>query len=98
MAEESLKPEISLEEQLKGVGDAIVAWVKNIESIDAGSDSDGSTKSMIFDRVEGLQGVAFDDEQRAAIEEIRDISLATGIDTGRIITLAAKFGVPSETD
>ena len=94
---ESLQLEMSPEQQLDNVGKAIAAWAVNIENVDAGADSDGNTKRAILSRVEGLQDVTLDAEQQEAIGKIRDMSLATGIDTNKIRELAKLFAAPDKT-
>lgn len=97
MAEKSVEEPASPQQQLEDVGHAIFNWANNLQKVDKGEESDGHTQSGVIQKVEKLQNVTLNPDQQTAIEEITEMSLATGINPQRIKELAIKFGISSDS-
>ena len=97
MVEESVKKPVSPQQQLEDVGHAMRNWANNLQNIDEGKESDGHTQSGVLQKIGELQDVTLNPDQQTTIEEITEMSLATGINPQRIKELAIKFGISNDS-
>lgn len=73
------------------VQETIEKWGENIQLIDSGGGNNGYSKKMVLEQLANLSTEDLTSEQSGAIEEIKNMSLATGIDPERIKELAKLF-------